>query len=178
MARWAAAHKFVIPTGVFMGRRPTQGDEKRLLCSNCSPWARYPPPCHPERSRGTCGSADLSWKCFSTERSAAEGPAVPLSAEANVPWANRLQVPFSMKANRRSLGYARDDKVEGRGPPWHEWRWLDRVEKKANLDKSDSQPSPSTSSGQALRDWFRYTLIGDLFSASAVQGQGVDCASL
>src|SRR6202789_3928411 len=59
---------FVIPTGVFMGRRPTQGDEKRLSCSNCSPWARYPPPCHPERSRGTCGSADLSWKCFSTER--------------------------------------------------------------------------------------------------------------
>ena len=51
-----------------MGRRPTQGDEKRLSCSNCSPWARYPPPCHPERSRGTCGSADLSGKCFSTER--------------------------------------------------------------------------------------------------------------
>ena len=23
-----------------------------------------PPLCHPERSRGTCGSADLSWKCF------------------------------------------------------------------------------------------------------------------
>jgi hypothetical protein len=29
----------------------------------------------------------------------------------------------------------RDDKVEGGGPPWHEWRWMDRV-KKANLDKS------------------------------------------
>src|ERR1700678_2685471 len=68
---------FVIPTGVLMGRRPTQGDEKRLSCSNCSPWARSPPPCHPERSRGTCGSADLSWKCFSTERSVVEGPAVP-----------------------------------------------------------------------------------------------------
>jgi hypothetical protein len=25
--------------------------------------------CHPERSRGICSSADLSWKCFSTERS-------------------------------------------------------------------------------------------------------------
>jgi hypothetical protein len=37
---------------------------------------------------------------------------------------------FSIKANRRSLGYARDDKVEGGGPPWHEWRWMDRVEKK------------------------------------------------
>src|ERR1700679_3681102 len=23
--------------------------------------------------------------------------------------------------------YARDDKVEGGGPPWHEWRWMDRV---------------------------------------------------
>jgi hypothetical protein len=32
---------------------------------------------------------------------------------------------------------------------------------KASLYKSDSQPR--------LRDWFRYTLIGDLFSASAVQ---------
>ena len=32
---------------------------------------------------------------------------------------------FSIKANRRSLGYARDDKVEGGGPPWHEWRWMD-----------------------------------------------------
>ena len=32
---------------------------------------------------------------------------------------------FSIKANRRSLGYARDDKVEGGGPPWHWWRWMD-----------------------------------------------------
>ncbi len=37
------------------------------------------------------------------ERSAAEGPAVPPSAEANVPWANHLQVPFYIKANRWSL---------------------------------------------------------------------------
>src|ERR1700677_4827424 len=68
-----------------MGRRPTHGDEKRLSCSNCSPWARYPPPCHPERSRGTCGSADLSWKCFPTERTryAAVGMA-NLRAAANL----------------------------------------------------------------------------------------------
>src|ERR1700677_2593421 len=26
---------------------------------------RYPPLCHPERSRGICGFADLSWRCFS-----------------------------------------------------------------------------------------------------------------
>src|ERR1700679_2390882 len=73
MLRFATALRLVIPTGVFMGRRPTQGDEKRLSCSNCSPWARHPPPCHPERSRGTCGSADLSWKCFSTERKRSGG---------------------------------------------------------------------------------------------------------
>jgi hypothetical protein len=51
-----------------MGLRPTQGDEKRLLSSNRSLWKRRPPLCHPERSRGICGSADLYWKCFSTER--------------------------------------------------------------------------------------------------------------
>src|ERR1700734_3461729 len=28
-----------------------------------------PPLCHPERSRGICSSADLSWECFSTEES-------------------------------------------------------------------------------------------------------------
>jgi hypothetical protein len=43
------------------------GDEKRLLSSNRSPWKGRLPLCHPERSRGICGSADLSWKCFSTE---------------------------------------------------------------------------------------------------------------
>src|SRR5271169_4467982 len=36
-------------------------------------WKRHPPLCHPERSRGICSSADLSWECVSTERS---GPAV------------------------------------------------------------------------------------------------------
>src|ERR1700722_1914618 len=29
-------------------------------------WSRRRLLCHPERSRGICGSADLSWKCFST----------------------------------------------------------------------------------------------------------------
>jgi hypothetical protein len=77
-----------------MGLRPTQGDEKRLLFSNRSLWKRRPPLCHPERTRisyyaapkmtsfaafikesrmsfaerGICSSADLYWKCFSTER--------------------------------------------------------------------------------------------------------------
>jgi hypothetical protein len=29
----------------------------------------------------------------------------------------------------------------------------------ASLDSTESQPSPSTSSGQALRDWSRYRLV-------------------
>jgi hypothetical protein len=41
---------------------------------------------------------------------------------------------------------SRDDKVEGGGAPLHEWRWTEI--RKGNLDKSDSQPSPSTSSGR------------------------------
>jgi hypothetical protein len=52
-----------------MGLRPTQGEEKLLLSSNRFLRKRRPPLCHPERSRGICSSADLSWKCFSTERS-------------------------------------------------------------------------------------------------------------
>ncbi len=34
---------------------------KRLLSSNHFLWKRHPPLCHPERSRGIRGSADLSW---------------------------------------------------------------------------------------------------------------------
>jgi hypothetical protein len=34
-----------------MGHRPTQGDEKRPLSSNRSPWQLGPPLCHPERTR-------------------------------------------------------------------------------------------------------------------------------
>jgi len=35
---------------------------------NHCPWNRCSFLCHPERSRGICGSTDPSWKCFSTER--------------------------------------------------------------------------------------------------------------
>jgi hypothetical protein len=38
------------------------------------------PFCHPERSRGICGSADHSWKCFSTR------PAVIVSVGAVLRW--------------------------------------------------------------------------------------------
>jgi hypothetical protein len=37
---------------------------------------RCPFLCHPERSRGICSSADLSWKCFSTERGGVERSAI------------------------------------------------------------------------------------------------------
>ena len=47
-----------------MGLRLSQGDERRFLSSNRSPWKRRPSLCHPERSRGICSSADHSWKCF------------------------------------------------------------------------------------------------------------------
>ena len=59
-----------------MGLRPTQGDEKRLLFSNYSPWKGRPPFCHLDRSaakwRDLCVDA-LSWKCFSTGGSWAFG---------------------------------------------------------------------------------------------------------
>ena len=42
---------------------------KSASSSNHSLSNRCPFLCHPERSRGICGSTDLSWKCFSTERS-------------------------------------------------------------------------------------------------------------
>jgi hypothetical protein len=58
-----------------MGLLPTQGNEKRLGPATTL-YEPSPSPCHPERSRGICSSADLSWKCFSTERSVVMGPAV------------------------------------------------------------------------------------------------------
>jgi hypothetical protein len=36
-----------------------------------------------KRSRGICGSTDLSWRCFSTERSAVERSAVLLRVYCN-----------------------------------------------------------------------------------------------
>jgi hypothetical protein len=37
------------------------------------------------------------------------------------------QVPVRLRSGQ-ALGYARDDKFEGGGAPWHGWRWMDRVE--------------------------------------------------
>ena len=68
------------PTGGVMGRRPglwpTQADENQHLFSNHSPGSTALPlviPTGAQRSGGTCGSAALSWKCFSTEESWAFG---------------------------------------------------------------------------------------------------------
>ena len=85
---------------VVMGLRPTQGDEKRLLSSNRSPWKRRPPLCHPERTRISCHAAPDTVACapFSKERrmkfanatkfyrksGAAEGSAVQRTFRGNV----------------------------------------------------------------------------------------------
>ncbi len=70
-----------------------------LLFSNYSTWKHRPPLCHLDRSaaRGEiCGSAALSWECFSTEESWAFGPpkamknrfssATTLSGSATLPF--------------------------------------------------------------------------------------------
>jgi hypothetical protein len=41
-------------------------------------------------------------------------------------WTKLKKLVRSSPTARRS---SRDDKVEGSGRPWHEWRWMDRVEK-------------------------------------------------
>src|ERR1700744_6185104 len=45
----SAAFPFVISTGVVMGLRPTQGDEKRVLFGNHTQWKRRPPRGHRHR---------------------------------------------------------------------------------------------------------------------------------
>jgi hypothetical protein len=64
-------NNFVVSTGGVMGLRPTQGNEKRLLSGNRSPWKRHRALCHLDRSaakwRDLCVDAP-PWECFSTER--------------------------------------------------------------------------------------------------------------
>jgi hypothetical protein len=45
-----------------MDLRPAQADEEHLDSSHYFPCNQNPLLCHPERSRGICSSADLSWK--------------------------------------------------------------------------------------------------------------------
>src|ERR1700689_488858 len=70
-----------------MGLRPTQGDEKRGLDFPVT--HRTVIPTEAKRSGGTCCSADLSWKCFSTERSGVERSAVLSIPQADVEWKHR-----------------------------------------------------------------------------------------
>src|SRR6202034_520316 len=50
--------------GAVMGRRPTQGDEKWVLCSNHTQWKRRPPLCHLDRS-----SEGAQWRDLRCQRS-------------------------------------------------------------------------------------------------------------
>jgi hypothetical protein len=54
-----AAFPFAISTGGIIDHRPTQGDEKRLLEAQSLSLVI---PTGAQRSGGTCGLADLSWK--------------------------------------------------------------------------------------------------------------------
>jgi hypothetical protein len=83
-----------------MGLRPTQGDEKRLLSSNRSPWKRRTPLCHPERTRISYYAAPEMATCaafieesrmkfadptkLDRKSGAAEGSAVPRTFLGNV----------------------------------------------------------------------------------------------
>jgi hypothetical protein len=44
------------------------------------------------------------------------------------------------RAHSRSLGYARDDKFEGGGAPWHGWRWMESVEEELIGTRPEFQP--------------------------------------
>src|SRR6202044_164409 len=67
-------------TGEVMGRRPTQGDEKRVLFRNYCCWKRRPPLCHLDRSSEGAEWRDLRCQrtfpgnVFRPEKSWAKGP--------------------------------------------------------------------------------------------------------
>ena len=74
-------NKFFISTGGIMGLRPTQGDEKRLLSEAALHESAALPfviSTEAQRSGEISVLTAPSWKCFSTERSAVERPAVLL----------------------------------------------------------------------------------------------------
>jgi hypothetical protein len=88
------------------GRRPTQGDEKRLLPEAALPWERRPHLCHLDRSaaqwRDLCVDAP-SWKCFSTERTRISCHAV-LKRTACVAFSKESRMKFASATsiNRKS----------------------------------------------------------------------------
>jgi hypothetical protein len=64
-----------------------------------------PSPLSSERSRGICSSADLSWKCFSTERTRVSCcAAADTAACAAFPKESRMKLAESTKCNRKSGG--------------------------------------------------------------------------
>jgi hypothetical protein len=75
-----------------MGLPPTQGDEKRLGPATtlyATVVLSFVIPTGAKRSGGTCGSADLSWECFSKERSGVERSVVHPPAPSTLPPSNR-----------------------------------------------------------------------------------------
>jgi hypothetical protein len=89
-----------------MGLRPTQADEN-ALCSATTLYATvalsFVIPAEAKRSGGICSSADLWWKCFSTDRSEVEGPAV-LLLSTQFPVVSPLS-PLSSRAKPRDLQF-------------------------------------------------------------------------
>ena len=90
-----------------MGLRPTQGDQKRLGPATTFYRTVALSFCHPERSRGICGSADLSWKCFSTELPWACGPpeAMRNASVQQLLSIEPLPFPLSSRAQPRDLRF-------------------------------------------------------------------------
>src|ERR1700728_5394030 len=71
-----------------------------MFCQSCHPL------CHPERSRGTCGSADLSWECFRSARNHSNTHVSPFCQERwNV--LPKLPPPLSSRAKPRDLRFRR-----------------------------------------------------------------------
>jgi hypothetical protein len=95
---------------VAMGLRPTQGDEKRLGPATTLYGTVALPfviPTEAKRSGGICSSADLSWKCFSTERTRIScRAALDMAACAAFVKESRMKIDNATKLNRKS-GVAR-----------------------------------------------------------------------
>ena len=62
-----------------------------------SRWKHHLPPCHPDRSGGTCGSTDLSWKYFSMEQLMKNAPV------RQPHFIQPLPFPLSSRAKPRDL---------------------------------------------------------------------------
>jgi hypothetical protein len=95
--------------GLWPGLWPTQADENQLLFSNHTPGSTALPfviPTGAQRSGGTCGSAPLSWKCFSTEESWAFSPpkAMKNRFSSATTLSGRATLPFVISTEAKRSG--------------------------------------------------------------------------